>query len=496
MMIKNIITGFFMLNLLINSTMVSFTRNEQQENLPANEDIPGVQWIKHFGRIDNLDDARKVRQTTDGGYILIGKTESYTTDGYFDIWLIKTDRNGNEEWNRTYGDVGILNWTFGFSVEQTNDGGYVFVGLRERYGEETHAWVVKTTANGTEQWNKTYNTSDRGFCIQQTMDGGYIITGNSLMMDTWVCRTDEKGDVLWEQSFYEANSSVGTCVQQTHDGGFIVVGRLYYSNDTETGFILKTDGEGHEQWNNTYKDIAPHSGFFSIHPLPDGYIVAGALYQNESNQQPAWLVRIDEMGNMMWNRTFSFGLDSASFANEVDCTSDGGFVTAGETEITVISGWVLKTDAEGNLEWQVAPVESYDQIFYSVQETSNGSFIIAGVSYNDLSGDAVLLKIGHASQVTITKPLNAFYFFDKEFFVLRFPFIIGPITIEANVYDTQYNVSRVEFIIDGVLQSVDYSSPYSWKWTKPSLFFHTIQVTAVNEMENISSVTLSVVKIL
>jgi len=463
----------------------------------SNETV-GIQWTRNFGRIDNIDDARKVRQTSDGGYILVGTSESYTPDGNFDLWLIKTDKNGNEEWNRTYGDVGILNWTFGFSVEQTNDGGYVFVGLSDRrYEEDSHAWVVKTTANGIEQWNKTYHNSCRGFSIQQTMNGGYIIIGDSLMADTWLCRTDENGDILWEQTFYEADSSFGTCVQQTSDGGFIVVGRLYFhQNDDETGFLVKTDADGHEQWNKTYEEIAPYSGFFSIHQLPDGYIAAGALYQNESNQQPVWLVRTDEYGNMIWNRTFSFGPDTASFAMEVDCTSDGGFIVTGQTETTTVSGWILKTDAEGNLEWQIIPVKSYEQAFYSVQEISNGSFIVAGVSYKDLSGDAVLLKIGHAPQVTITKPIHAFYFFNKELRALCFPFIIGPITVEADVYDSEYSIERVEFAIDDVLMITDTTAPYSWRWITPSIFIHTITVTAYNSMGNCSSSKINVLKII
>jgi len=469
--------------------------NGPNSNLFLVNETPGIQWIRHFGAPDNSDDAKKVRLTSDGGYILVGETQSYTADHEFDAWLIKTDKNGNEEWNRTYGEVGFLNWTEGFSVEQTQDGGYIFVGYRDIYKdqENTHAWVVKTTADGTEQWNKMYNNSFRGECIQQTTDGGYIITGDSLLMDTWVCRIDENGDIVWEQTFYKADSSMGTCVKQTPDGGFIVVGRLDYP-ENETGFLIKTDADGHEQWNKTYGGFAPFSGFYSVQPLPDGYIVAGCVCLDGLYGQ-AWLVRTNEAGNVSWNRIFSFDPDSGAGASEVDCTSDGGFILAGDFVTTRSSGWILKTDAEGNQEWQITSVEWYDQAFYSVQETSNGSFIVAGISGEDGRGNAVLLKIGHVPNVTITKPVKALYFLDKERRAFRFPFIIGPITIEADAYDTEYSIERVEFLVDGVLKNTDTTAPYSWRWITPSFFIHTLTVTAYNAVWNCSSETINVLKI-
>jgi len=460
----------------------------------ASNETPGVQWRKQFGQ-DGTDDANKVRQTSDGGYILVGTTQSYTEDGRQDAWLIKTDKDGNEEWNRTYGEVGFLNWSYGYSVQQTQDGGYVFVGRRKIYPEDAHAWVVKTTADGTEQWNKTFNTSFRGFSIQQTTDGGYIITGDSPVMDAWLCRIDENGDTLWEQIFYESDSSVGFSVQQTLDGGFIVAGRLYYQqNDNESGFLIKTDADGHEQWNTTYSEVAPFSGFLSVTVLPDGYAVAGLITQLGSNGK-AWLVRTDESGAMVWNKSYSIGSDISFSAREVACTSDGGFILTGCASAPVPFGWLLKTDAEGNQEWELSLTETYPQEFLSVQETVDGSYVIAGWGTGAGHGDALLLKIGHVPYVTIIKPLNALYLFDKERRALRFPFIIGPITIEADAYDTEYTIDRVEFLVDGVLKNTVTTAPYSWRWVTPSLFTHTLMVTAYNVVGNCSSQSLKVLKI-
>lgn len=496
-MIKKIFAGVLIFTILLSSTAISFAKNgEEQKNYLFIEECPGIQWVKHFGRPDNTDDAQKVRQTSDGGYILVGQTQSYTLDGEFDAWLIKTDKNGVEEWNRTYGEVGFINWTRGLSVQQTQDGGYVFVGTRTIFDEDCHAWVVKTTADGTEQWNKMYNSSYAGKCIQQTDDGGYIISGRSSLLKAWLCRIDENGNVLWEQTFYDADTASVNSVQYTFDGGFILTGRLYYQlNDNETGFLLKTDADGHEQWNKTYGWPAPFSGFYSVQQLSDGYITAGFLGP-ENSDGFAWIVRTDEFGNMVWNRTFSFGAEKQPLAMEIGCISDGGFILTGFCSASITSGWILKTDVEGNLRWQINPTETYDQCFYSIQETSDGSFIVAGRSNEDRGVNALLLKIGHIPHVTITKPINSLYLFDTEKRAFRFPLIIGPITIEVNAYDTEYPIEHIEFFVDGVLKNTDTTAPYSWKWTKPTLFFHTVQVTATNEAENSSSVTLTVLKIL
>jgi hypothetical protein len=492
---KKHLISLLVLFLLVSTSLVGVSNQNDREKPQSMDDTPGIQWVKHFGEPDSTDEALKVRQTSDGGYILVGKTQSYTSDGELDAWLIKTDKNGVEEWNHTYGEVGFTNWTYGLSVQQTQDGGYILVGLRNIFDEDAHAWVVKTTADGTEEWNKMYNSSFRGECIRQTSDGGYIISGESHLMDAWLCRIDRNGNVLWEQTFYEAEGSSGYSVQQTFDGGFIVAGRLYYQqSETESAFLIKTDADGNEQWNKTYSELASFSGFLSVQVIPDGFIIAGFIDQPEPRGQ-AWLVHTDELGNIVWNKSYSLGFDASLISYEIACTTDGGFILTGTASAPVSFGWILKTDAEGNIEWSLSLAEEYPQEFTSVQETSDGSFIVAGESYEDGRGNAVLLKIGHVPQVMITKPINALYLFDKERLTLRFPFIIGPITIEADAYDTEYSIERVEFIVDGVLKYTDTTLPYSWRWITPSFFTHTLTVTAYNAMGNYSSQTINVLKI-
>ena len=133
-------------------------------------------WI--FVRVDT-DEGSSVKQTTDGGYIICGRTESYGM-GSSDVYLIKVTPAGVVTWARTYGGVDI---EYGYCVEQTTGGGYIISGRTESFatGGLWDVYVIKTNDIGTMQWSKTYGGSgyDYGFSVKQTSDLGYIVAGRT-----------------------------------------------------------------------------------------------------------------------------------------------------------------------------------------------------------------------------------------------------------------------------------------------------------------------------
>jgi len=208
------------------------------------------EWTKRF-RLDgsNYNNGYSVAQTPDGGYIITGS--AVYNFGRSDLLLIKTDSNGNEEWNKTFGGSG---GNTGFSVALTSDGGYIIAGDTESYGAgEADAWLIKTDASGNERWNRTFGTksgTEWAISAQQTSDSGYILTGHTGSYNAWLIKTDINGDKQWDKTFSKGNYSRGDLIIQTSDGGYIIAGHTYKGWGTiKHGLLLiKTDSRGNEEW--------------------------------------------------------------------------------------------------------------------------------------------------------------------------------------------------------------------------------------------------------
>ncbi len=180
-------------------------------------------WNKTFGG-PNPDGADAAQQTTDGGYVVFGSTWSFGAGGW-DAWLIKTDATGNEVWSRTIGGTGH---DYGSLGQQTSDGGYVMTGTTESFASDSNAaevWLVKADANGAVSWVRNYGPGC-GFSVRQTADGGYIITCalSQNNGDLVLIKTDSAGLMVWTLTMGGWDQDWGNSVEQTSDGGFVVAG--------------------------------------------------------------------------------------------------------------------------------------------------------------------------------------------------------------------------------------------------------------------------------
>ncbi len=357
--------------------------------------MSAISFAKTYGGASD-DWAYSVQQTSDGGYIVAGTTWSFGAGGA-DLFLIKTDANGNRIWTKTYGGT---NDDTAFSVQQTSDGGYIVAGTTHSFGAGySDLFLIKTDANGNIIWAKTYGGtgSDRAYSVQQTSDGGYIVAGRTDSFGgggVFLMKTDANGNIIWAKTY---EGTVAYSVQQTSDGGYIVAGVTYsFGTGSDDIFLIKTDANGNVIWAKTYGGIR-YDYAYSVQQTSDGgYIVAGGTYSFGAGwDDDIFLIKTDANGNVQWAKTYRGA--SGDVASSVQQTSDGGYIVAGYT-FSFGAGWVdiflIKTDADGNRIWtKTYGGTSWDGAF-SVQQTSDGGYIVAGYTYSFGAGglDIFLIK--------------------------------------------------------------------------------------------------------
>ncbi len=358
-----------------------------------------VKFAKTYGGTSR-DKAYSVQQTSDGGYIVAGYTNSFGA-GWDDILLIKTDAFGNVQWAKTYGEADN---DVAYSVQQTSDGGYIVAGTTVSFGAGGgDIFLVKTDANGNIIWAKTYGgtSGEDATSVQQTSDGGYILAGYTRSFgagdkDIFLIKTDASGNLQWAKTYGGIDWDVAYSVQQTSDGGYIVAGETWsFGAGGFDIFLIKTDAFGNVQWAKTYGgaslDIA-----LSVQQTSDGgYIVTGGTLSFGAGNWDIFLIKTDANGNVQWAKTY--GGTGNDWASSVQQTSDGGYILAGVTT-SFGAGWddifLINTDANGNVQWAKTYVGTDWDEALSVQQTSDGGYIVAGYTRSFGAGwdDIFLIK--------------------------------------------------------------------------------------------------------
>ncbi|MEP7168652.1 MAG: hypothetical protein ABI855_04725, partial [Bacteroidota bacterium] len=227
-----------------------------------------ITFQKTYSGIDT-EEGRSVQQTTDGGYIITGYYSSFCGG----VSLIKTDAYGDTLWTKNFCGGFIR---MGYSVQQTADGGYIVTGWTHSFGSLGYdVYLIKTDINGDLLWTKAFGRTGQelGYSVQQTTDGGYIITGRTdtlggINNDVFLIKTDVNGDTLWTKTYDVTGDDVGNSVKQTTDGGYIIVAAF-------SDYLIKTDSNGDTLWTKTFGGIN-EDVVRSVQQTTDGgYICAG-----------------------------------------------------------------------------------------------------------------------------------------------------------------------------------------------------------------------------
>lgn len=393
---------------------------------------PAIQFDKTLGG-SATEFFSTVKQTSDGGYIVAGSSnspisgdKSEASKGGLDYWVVKFGPNGAKQWDKTFGGSQEDRLV---QVFQTSDGGYLLAGhsLSDSGGDKGQNdkaagggsrgdyWIVKISDSGVKQWDKTIGGSSADVLddAKQSPDGGFILLGYSISgagadktgaslggRDFWVVKIGSDGSIQWDKTLGTSGADRFGCIDNISGGGYVLGGgsRIPESNNPDS-FVARLSENGTVLWSKTLG--LPDSEVVDIIQTSGGeYLLA--IKQNESFVGiPYRILKMDNQGTEIWRKSFAGGSAASAAFDEptvVRQTTDGGFIIGGfsgeragrdksENPKGSHDYWIVKTDANGIKQWdKTIGGSSFDQ-FYSIELASDGGYFLGGNSYSPAGFD-------------------------------------------------------------------------------------------------------------
>ena len=399
---------------------------------------PAIEWQKCLGGTGE-DRANSIQQTSDGGYIVAGYSKSNNGNvtgnhGYFDYWIVKLNSVGTIEWQKSLGGT---NLDYVKLIKQTEDGGYIVVGgsasndgdVTGNHGGNDY-WIVKLDSEGGIEWQKSLGgtNSDFAYSIQQTTDGGYIVAGESYSndgdvtghhgttsySDYWIVKLNNVGDIEWQKSLGGTGYEAASTIQQTKDGGFIVAGYSASNDGDVTGhhgqaykydyWIVKLSSVGEIEWQKSFGGTENDAAWSIIQTKEGGFIVAGWSYSNDGDatghhgttgNYDSWIVKLNNIGSIEWKKSLGGSGDDEAYS--IIQTKDEGYIIASysrsnDGDVTSNHGswdnWIVKLNSTGDIEWQKSFGGTNSDYAFSIKQTTDDGYIVAGAS-NSNNGDVM-----------------------------------------------------------------------------------------------------------
>jgi hypothetical protein len=351
---------------------------------PFSYSQPDTLWTKTFGGT-NIDVGYSIQQTNDGGFIIAGYTRSYGTMSGRNLLLIKTDMNGNQQWINGYGGNQDDE---GSSVKQTLDGGYIAAGYTKSFGSGgSDLFLVKTDSLGNQLWSKNFGGTldDEGFSVE-VLNNGYLVAGVTSSFgagsrDVYLIKTDLNGNQVWTKTLGGLSSDGARLIQITKDGGFIITGWTYSNGPGILGnaWLVKTDSLGNQLWQVPFGGPNVDRGMYVQSTNDNGYILTGYTDSFGAGLYDMYLIKTNDLGDTTWTKTF--GGSGRDYGNSVQQTGDNGYVVTGYTLSFGAGGddlWLVKTNSNGNEEWSKTFGGTASDVGNDIKVTSDGGLIVVG----------------------------------------------------------------------------------------------------------------------
>ncbi|MFS4482549.1 hypothetical protein ACKGJY_06000 [Hyunsoonleella sp. 2307UL5-6] len=420
---------FYKTCVLLVLCVIFFKCSKSDDTISAVSTVKTIDFVKTLGGSQN-ESAQSITKTTDGGYAILGHTQSIDGDvenkttTSFDFWLLKFNSNNTLEWQTTYGGSDDDR---GLDIIQTKDNGYAILGYTkstdgniDKNAGANDFWIAKLNATGTIIWQKSFGFlgADIGYAITETNDNGYLITGvldvsasngqgNSKTLaslhaggDYWAIKLNSDGELEWRKFFGGSFTDTPYDVLQTEDNNYLIVGASD-SNDidiknnkgTYDCWVIKISSTGDLIWEKSYGGSQIDEAWGIVATNDGNFIIAGDTRSNDkdiTNNNGAadiFIIKITPNGDIIWNKTF--GGTSFDTARAISKSNDGGFLVSGSSrssdgDISKNNGqndaWVIKIKNNGNLEWQTSIGGSNVDLAFDVVELNDDSVIAVGES--------------------------------------------------------------------------------------------------------------------
>ncbi|MBC8767495.1 hypothetical protein H4O18_05780 [Arenibacter sp. BSSL-BM3] len=425
---------------------------EHKNELDKSVFLGELEWVKSFG--GSLDDtAQAIISTNDGGFAILGFSNSIDGDindkalEDNDYWMLKLDQEGILQWSRTYG--GSLD-DIGKNIVQTSDGGYALIGYSQSSdgdasnNEGFHDnWILKLDASGNIEWERSFGFSghDHSYDLIQTSDGGFFFSGflditaarsdgyldkGSYLTrhgvgEFWGTKLDAQGNLEWRKYFGGTNNDRAHGVVQSNDGGFVLAGfsesedyDISNSKGSYDFWVVKISSDGDLVWERSFGGTGIEIAYDIAKTMDNTYVITGNTFSNDTDvsknngESDIWLIKIDDNGSLLWEK--NYGGPQFDAAQSVSLASDGGFIITGNSKSSDLDAtsnlgendiWLLKTNASGDLIWQKSYGGSGIDFGFDAIETADQGVILVGDSQStefmglQLMGnsDAIVIKV-------------------------------------------------------------------------------------------------------
>lgn len=340
-------------------------------------------WEKNYGGA-MWESGGIIEQTPDGGYILSGTSNGPSnTKNYF----IKTNINGDVMWEKEYA-IGMYN-SFGVSVTQTPDGGYMGISRGRKNTLCEGLYLLKMDSKGDTVWTKFHGCVDFCESLQKTSDGGYIVTATKktdIGYRAYLLKLDSMGDKQWENIYGGPYETRGFGVSVNADGTYMLAGRNQINSNDFGAYIAKIKPNGDSLWTRTIAGQGSSYGSCVLQTRDSGYIISGAT--DSIGNKGGYLIKTDRDGNVKWQKTY--GRTKHDYFSWVLKTNDGGYMVAGGKGISAFyppnyvagDAYMAKIDSEGNVLWDKYYGGTKKDGGGCLLKTNDGGYLLSGTTWS------------------------------------------------------------------------------------------------------------------